>query len=177
MPEMELNHADKWAPLPQPGQLLQGSSISARLIEMPDQYLISGNLAAFGLASGRDADGIGALGGVAGDIYSLRLSRDRLLVVGPLAGISLGWNADGYAVSATGAALAVIELTGQGVATLVGRATTLDPVEPGASVATNFAGISALVYHHGTALRLHVERGLTAYIWSWLNATFQDMAT
>lgn len=175
MPDDDMNHAEKWATPPSLGAVLQGAGITARLIELPEQYLVSGNLAAFALASGQDVQGAGALGVAAGDSYGLRLARDRLLVVGSLAGAQPGWNAAGYAVSPTGAGLAVIVFEGRHLPDLIGRATTIDPAAPGPSAAVSFAGVLALLYRHGGTLRLHVERGLTAYLWRWLEAVFQEM--
>lgn len=155
---------------------LSGRDIAIRSLDLPDQALISGDLAAFGLASGFDPQGAGALGAVRGDAYTVRLRRDRLLAVGALPGaISEGWSPAGFAMTPIGGADHVFELAGAGLPGLLSRATTLDPARPGPSAAIGFAGVPAVLYRHADSghLRLHVERGLAAYLWSWFRADLE----
>jgi len=41
-----------------------------------------------------------------------------------------------------------------------------------------FAGVAAIAYFHGDAqtLRLHVDRGLAAYLWTWLSAVAGNLS-
>jgi len=68
------------------------------------------------------------------------------------------------------AGLHVFEVEGEGLGRIVARATTLDPAGKSPLAALLFAGVHAVVYRHGTVgrLRVHVDRGLAAYLWEWL---------
>lgn len=173
-----LDHATKWAAAPDwTTAVLDRGGVTVRSIVLPDLALVSGDLAAFGRAAGLDPRGAGALGGVEGERYTVRLARDRLLAVGPLPGtLAEGWNDLGFAVTPAGGADHVLELAGEGLAALLARATTLDPADGGPCAAVGFAGIPAVLYRHGPAgrLRLHVERGLAAYAWCWLTTVLEE---
>lgn len=152
---------------------LTKAGVTIRAVHLPGQAVVSGNLAAFGAATGLDTQGAGALGLVSGDSYTIRLARDRLLVVGALpAGVQEGWNETGFAVTLTGAAEQVFELSGDGLPVLLSRATTLEGSGPSRSAMIVFAGVRATLYAHDRSdlLRLHVERGLAAHVWAWINA-------
>ena len=167
-----LDHAAKWDAAPDwSTAVLEAAGATVRSLDLPDMALVGGDLGAFGRASGFDPQGAGALGAVDGDGYTVRLARDRLLAVGPLPGtVREGWNDAGFAITPSGGAEHVFQLAGEGVPALLSRATTLDPAKPGPCAAIGFAGIPAVLYRHGPsgALRLHVERGLAVYLWSWL---------
>ncbi|TIT48473.1 MAG: hypothetical protein E5W75_16060, partial [Mesorhizobium sp.] len=79
-----------------------------------------------------------------------------------------GWHAEGFAVTAIGAGLQVFEAEGPALDAFIARGTTLHPRQPSASAALSFAGISAIVYRHDGKLRIHVDRGLAAYLWTWM---------
>lgn len=170
MPDTELNHADKWAAQPEPGATLQGPGVTAHVAACTDRTLVSGDLAAFARVSGIDAadQKQGA--------RALRLARDRLLVVGALPGLAPGWHTEGFALSDISAGLAMVELAGPGLAVLIAMATTTRSDDPGPSASITFAGVPAVLDHADEILRLHVERGLLAYLWSWLAAAFRDLA-
>jgi hypothetical protein len=70
------------------------------------------------------------------------------------------------------AALHVFEVEGTGLADVVVRATTLDPASQSPSAAMLFAGVNAVAYRYAAAnrLRVHVDRGLAAYVWEWFDA-------
>lgn len=155
MADAELNHADKWDAPPALGAVLQAGGITARLLEEPEQWLVSGDLAAFAVAC---------------PARTLRLARDRVLAIGALGDVQPGWNTAGFAVTAAGAALAVIALSGDGLPGLMATATPLDLANPGPSAATSFAGVPVILDLAAQPLCLHVERGLVAYLWSWLGA-------
>lgn len=134
------------------------------------QHMVSGDIAAAARAARVDEAGVGALGLAAGDAYSLRLARDRLLIVGG-EGLAPGWHDAGYAISDM-SALDVIEVEGQLADAIVARATTL-PLSGGSpSAAVAFAGVDAYVYRHGAsaALRVHVDPTLSPYLWAWFDA-------
>ncbi len=173
-----LDHARKWEAAPDwSTAVLSGNHVSVRSIELPDQFLISGDLAAFGHLSGMDATGVGAFGHVFGAPYTIRLARDRLLLVGPLPDtIHHGWNAAGFAVTAVGGADHVLECTGEGVTDLLLRATTVDASLASPSASLGFASVPALAYRFGpaAALRVHVERGLAVYVWTWLTNVLSE---
>jgi sarcosine oxidase gamma subunit len=71
-------------------------------------------------------------------------------------------------VTEISAGLQVFEAEGAALDALIARGTTLDPGQPSASAALSFAGISAIVYRHESKLRIHVDRGLAAYLWTWM---------
>lgn len=172
-----LDHAAKWDVAPDWSTArLEKGGVSICSLDLPDQIWVSGDLAAFGEDSGLDWQGAGALGVVRGDSYSVRLGRDRLLVAGPLgAAISEGWNDAGYGVTAMGGATHVFELGGEKLDALLATATTINLTNPGPSAAVGFASTPAVLYRHEPSgkLRLHVERGLAAYIWTWLEAVLE----
>ena len=141
------------------------------------QRLVSGDLAAWAEASGFDAPAVGAFGLAEGKSYSVRLARDRLLVVSttPI-GIATGWFREGFAATEISAGLQVFKVEGPALDAFIARGTTLDPRQPSASAALSFAGISAIVYRHQDGLRVHVDRGLAAYLWTWMETAAANVA-
>ncbi|WP_027061856.1 hypothetical protein [Mesorhizobium loti] len=133
------------------------------------QRLVSGDLTAWAEASGFDGTAVGAFGPAEGIRYTVRLARDRLLAVSttPI-GMATGWFPQGFAVTEISAGLQVFEVEGSALDAFIARGTTLDPRQPSASAALSFAGISAIVYRREHRLRIHVDRGLAAYLWTWM---------
>ncbi|BAV49617.1 hypothetical protein MesoLj113a_02870 [Mesorhizobium sp. 113-1-2] len=133
------------------------------------QRLVSGDLPAWAEASGFDGPAVGAFGLAEGIRYSVRLARDRLLAVSttPI-GMATGWSPEGFAVTEISAGLQVFEVEGPALEAVIARGTTLDPRQPSASAALSFAGIGAIVYRHESKLRIQVDRGLAAYLWTWM---------
>ena len=133
------------------------------------QRLVSGDLAAWAEASGFDGTAVGAFGLAEGARYSVRLAPDRLLAASatPI-GMATGWFSQGFAVTEISAGLQVFEAEGAALDAFIARGTTLDPGQSSASAALSFAGISAIVYRHESKLRIHVDRGLAAYLWTWV---------
>lgn len=166
------DHALKWPETPDLSRAeITTGELRISAVGPLEQHLVSGDLAAFGRVTGLDPHGVGALGLASGTTYTARLARDRLLVIGaPPATLDAGWNAGGYAVTGISAAMPALQLSGAGALPLIRRATTLDPAAPGRSATVMFAGVQAVLYRHDQAdrFRLHAERGLTAYLWSWL---------
>jgi len=160
-----------WRPEPDwTSARLHGPTLDIRAVPGLPQRLVSGDIARFLARHGLSGD-VGGLGLASGDRYAVRVARDRLLVVGLAASdCADGWHAEGYGVSTVGAGLRVLDIRGAGVRDLLARATTVDPDDPGRSAALLFCGLTCTVYFHGDGqtLRLHVDRGLAAYLWEWL---------
>ncbi|QND67161.1 hypothetical protein HB777_26725 [Mesorhizobium loti] len=170
--------AEKWFVAPDwQGAIIATPGLAIRAVLDLNQLLVSGDLDAWARVSGADGTGVGAFGAAQGDRYAARLARDRLLVVSdsPLA-IATGWHADGFAVTAISAGLQVFEVEGTALDAFIMRGTTLDPAKPSASAALSFAGISAIVYRHEDKLRIHVDRGLAAYLWTWMETAARNIA-
>lgn len=172
------DHALKWPEIPDwDNAEIAADGLRVRAVGALEQHLVSGDLAAFGLASRLESQGVGALGQARGPDYTVRLARDRLLVVGAPGPLATGWNDAGYAVTAIGAGMPALEMVGDGALPLIRRATTLDPAAPGRSAAVLFAGVHAVLYRHDRAdtFRLHVDRPLATHVWSWLGAAIGAM--
>lgn len=164
------NLAEKWSQAPDwQDAVIEVPGLKIGSVSGLHQRLVSGDLAAWAEASGFDGTAVGAFGMAEGGRYTVRLARDRLLAVSttPL-GIAMGWHSQGFAVTQISAGLHIFDVSGEAVDAFAARGTTLDPQEVGASAALSFAGIEAIVYRHGTALRIHVDRGLAAYLWTWM---------
>ncbi|MBZ9854848.1 hypothetical protein LB566_13650 [Mesorhizobium sp. CA13] len=167
--------AQKWPAAPDWQSATIGApGLEARTIPGLHQLLVSGNLDAWARISGMDGNGVGAFGCAQGDRYAARLARDRLLVVSstPLA-IAAGWHAEGFAVTTISAGLHVFEVKGSAIDAFIARGSTLDPKQESASAALSFAGVSAIVYRHRDRLRIHVDRGLASYLWTWMETAFK----
>lgn len=153
------------------GANLDRNGITARTVDVGSQHLVSGNLAGFAVAAGLPDTGAGAFAEVTGERYTLRVARDRMLVVNaPASSTPPGWHADGYAITDVSALYHVFEFEGTGLSDLIAEAMFVDPNAKSPSAATMFAGQQAIVYHHGGHLRVHIERGFASYIWQWLEA-------
>jgi len=161
-----------WAAIPDAQAMRLETAIgTVRRVESLAQVVVSGNIAAAAQGVGVDSVGAGALGLVSGDRYSVRLARDRLLIVST-DGLSLtpGWHDAGYAVTDM-SALAVFEIDGQLADEIVARATTLPLSGPSPSATVLFAGISTHLYRHTdhASVRVHVDPSQAAYVWEWFN--------
>lgn len=170
--------AEKWSVAPDwQNAVIATPGLAIRAVLDLNQLLVSGDLDAWARASGVDGTGVGAFGPAQGDRYAARLARDRLLVVSksPLA-IAMGWHAEGFAVTAISAGLQMFEAEGTALDAFIARGTTLDPAKPSASAALSFAGISAVVYRLDGKLRIHVDRGLAAYLWTWMETAAGNIA-
>lgn len=171
--------AEKWTVVPDWREaVIDAPGLSVRSLCDLHQCLVSGRLDAWARETGLPGQGVGAFGTAVGDRYSVQVARDRVLAVSdsPLA-LAPGWHAAGFAVTGVSAGLHVFEARGAGIAGLVARATTVDPGAGSASASLTFAGIDAVAYHHGESLRLHVDRGLAASVWLWMQKAAVAMAT
>ncbi|MEO5756751.1 MAG: hypothetical protein ABIQ51_07830 [Mesorhizobium sp.] len=174
------NLAEKWSIAPDwQAAVIEAPGLTIRTVIGLNQVLVSGDLDAWARVSGLSGDGVGAFGMARGDRYAARLARDRLLAVSkaPFA-VAAGWHAEGFAVTAISAGLHVFEIEGTAIDAFVARGTTLDPrqASASASAALSFAGISAIVYRHEDRLRIHVDRGLAAYLWTWMEAAAGNLS-
>ncbi|MEW9613242.1 sarcosine oxidase subunit gamma family protein [Shinella sp. S4-D37] len=160
-----------WRPEPDWAEAcLAGPGITILAITSLTQRLVSGDLGRF-LAQYDLGGDVGGLKVASGERYAVRLARDRMLVVGLATDeCADGWHAAGYAVTSIGSGQRVLEMRGEGVRDLLARAVTVDPDHAGPSAAMPFGGVTCAVYcHEGPqALRVHVERGLAASLWEWL---------
>lgn len=94
----------------------------------------------------------------------LWLAPDRALRIGA------GAPPDGF-VSDVSDGWATFEIAGPRAAEMVAMGCTLDPpgpvLAPGRCAQTVFAGVKVVIYAHGAAFRLHVERSLAACLLEW----------
>ena len=158
----------KWRRLDETARRLDCPGLAVRRLPGLGQTLASGDLWAAAARAGVDAAGVGALGNAQGATYSLRLARDRLLVVSEAPSpLAAGWSDDCYAVTDVTGGFDVFEISGAHAADVVARATNVPITGAGPSAAIVFAGILGYLYRHGDGLRLHVERGYSAFIWQW----------
>lgn len=154
-----------------PASQLKGRDIAVRFIDVGTQYLISGKFEQPLAALGVNVQGAGAFAMTKGKAYSVRIARDRVLVVSDDPScLTAGWHEEGFAVSSVSGALAVIELSGSGAARIINSATSLDILTNSPSAALNFAGLNGFLYRHeeSTIYRLHFDRGLASFLWEWL---------
>lgn len=166
--------AAKWPRVPDwQTAVLETHVLSIRTLSGLNQYVVSGDLEAWRRHAAMPGPGIGALAVAGGDPYAVRLARDRILLTGgDLPHLASGWNEQGFAVTGIGDGLHVFEITGPSLPDLLARATSLDQSTPGPCAAILFAGVNAVAYRYKNAgtLRVHVDRGLATYLWTWFNA-------
>ena len=133
------------------------------------QTLVSGDLEAWSAGSRIGLD----VAPAPGRDYAVRVARDRVLAVTtqPMASRP-GWNASGHAATDLSGGYLLLEISGARLPALLSRAATLPRLDASPSAAIRFAGLDAVAYFMGQGvLRLHVDRSLSAYLWSWLQAT------
>ena len=132
------------------------------------QTLVSGNLEAWSAGSRIGLD----VAPAPGRDYAVRVARDRVLMVTaqPMASRP-GWNASGHAATDLSGGYLLLEISGARLPELLSRATTLPGLDASPSAAIRFAGLDAIAYFVAQGvLRLHVDRSLSGYLWSWLEA-------
>ena len=132
------------------------------------QTLVSGNLEVWSAGSRIGLD----VAPAPGRDYAVRVARDRVLAVTtqPMASRP-GWNASGHAATDLSGGYLLLEISGAHLPALLSRATTLPRFDASPSAAIRFAGLDAVAYFVAQGvLRLHVDRGLSSYLWSWLQA-------
>lgn len=129
---------------------IDGRGIAAHVIDVGGQFLVSGvDIAA------NTIEGI--------DPYTLWLAPERCLVVG-------GSAPRAEFVSDVSEGLVVIDISGARTDDVLAMACPLDPASLalGHCAQSLFAGVKVILYRHGDALRLHVERPLASWLLDWL---------
>lgn len=172
--------AQRWPAAPDwSAATIERAGVTVRTVAGLYQLLVSGNLEAWNRTSGLAGPGVGALAPAKGKAWQVRVARDRLLAVStqPFA-VRSGWHGEGFAVTRMDAGLHVFQVEGAGLDAVVARATTLDPSSDSLSAAMLFAGANAIAYRHRdrNRLRIHVDRGLAAYLWEWFGAATNALA-
>ena len=108
-----------WTPAPDRSAVLEGKGFFARRVSGLGQTLVSGDLAAAIASLAPRAREVGLWGVAAGDTYSVRIARDRALLVTPSPlGIEPGWR-DGFVATPCDDAWAVIEMSGEALPDIV----------------------------------------------------------
>lgn len=159
-----------WSPPPEVGACLSGPDLTIRLLPPVPQIMISGDLDQ--ALQGYDLPGtVGLMGQTHGPAYAVRLARNRMLVVGRETGPDTPAWQQGVAHSSMTGALAVLDISGPASMELVARGAAIDPATQSPSATLVFAGVTAVLYRHETAIRLHIDRGLLAYLFDWACAT------
>ena len=171
MADLVPNLAERWPAAPDwNSAMIEGAGVTVRSVAGLHQMLVSGDIDAWNTASGLSGPGVGALGLAKGKSWQVRVARDRLLAVSekPFS-VEPGWHGEGFAATRMDAALHVFEVEGKGVDAVIARAATLDPAGTSPSAALLFASVNAVVYRYGARdrLRIHIDRGLAAYLWEW----------
>ena len=165
-----LDHGKKWDVVPDWATVsIDTASLRVTSISGLVQHLVSGAIDAFVRDQGVERSA-GGLGTATGRKWAARIARDRLLAVG-FDGLTVGWQ-DGCAITKMSSALHVFEIAGASSMSLISRACVIDPANPGPSAGVLFAGVSGVLYRYerSDVFRLHVDRGLSPYIWSWISA-------
>lgn len=159
-----------WTPAPDRAVVrIEREGLSARFLSGLGQTLVSGDLDAALSTIAPGAPEFGLWGLADTESFSVRVARDRALLVtpAPLAVVS-GWR-DGFVATPCDDAFAVVEISGEGLLELVSEATSVSLDAGSRSAAVLFAGVTVFLYRSGPATaRLHVEAPLAAYLWSWL---------
>lgn len=153
-----------------PTDALTGDGIAARLRPPMPQVMVSGDLDGYLSRHGLGRAG-GLLAQVSGDRYALRMARARMLVIGTEVAPQDAGFRDGAAVTPMTGALAVLDITGPRAMELYARATAIDPRSQSPCAALMFAGVTAALCRIEDGLRLHFDRGLSAYMLSWMGGT------
>jgi sarcosine oxidase gamma subunit len=169
-----LDHGKKWPePVMWDGARVDVDGLS--VVSKPGlaQHYVSGDLDGF-LTKHLLAAPIGLLGQASGERYTVRMARDRMLVVG-IGDDELvtGWDdVGGCGITRMSSALHVFEIAGPRALELLARGCVFDPANAGPCSTIQFAGVTVSLYRYGGSdfVRLHIDRGLASYLWSWINA-------
>lgn len=131
------------------GEGCEGDGVSLRVLDLPRQCYVPCDLPANTLRQ-------------QGDALTLWLAPDLALRIG-------GADSEGFVSDLTDG-LAAFELAGPRARDIVAMGCTLDDaaLAPGRCARTLFGGVRVILYRHGEAFRLHVERQLAAFLHLWL---------
>ena len=129
---------------------IDDNGVTVRVTEAGSQFLVSGADMAPNTIEGTDP-------------YTIWLAPGRRLIVGSDAPA-------GDFVSDVSDGLVLIEISGPRADDVLAMGCPLDPtaLAHGRCAQTLFAGLKVVLYRHGKALRLHVERPLAAWLLDWL---------
>ncbi len=170
MPEAMRDRGQFWSPQPDWGTArIERDGYSIRRVPGLGQTLVSGNLGAALNELMPDAPEAGLWSVMEVDNFSVRIARDRALLVSPAPlGVMSGWR-NGCAVTPCDDAYAILEVSGAALREIVAEGTSVDIEAGSRSAAVLFAGVTVFLYRTGPeTARLHVEAPLAAYLWAWL---------
>ncbi|MGN0934700.1 hypothetical protein [Falsigemmobacter intermedius] len=162
-----LDRGTFWAPAAEACAGFSTPNLTVRLLPVIAQQMVSGDLDA-ALARHGLAQAGGLLAEVPEGTHALRLARNRALIVGVGGEAQSAGFADGVAVTPMSGALAVLELSGPKAFEALQRASAIDFRKPSPCAALNFAGVTCVLAQQEGRLRLHLDRGLVAYMCDWL---------
>ncbi|THF47985.1 hypothetical protein [Allorhizobium terrae] len=164
-----LDRSKFWSAATTVGTITRSPAMTVEVLPAIPQVMISGDFAN-AMARFDFPAPVGLLAQAKGERYSLRLARNRILVVGlDLTAEPQSW-LDGMAMSSMTGALAVIEISGTARMELVARGTAIDPESASPCAALHFAGVNSILYKYDDRLRLHFDRGLVSYMADWIVA-------
>ena len=164
-----LDRGDFWSPAADALAGIDTPRLRVRLLPALAQLMISGDLGK-ALAQQGLSGTIGLMEEAQGEVYMVRLARNRALLVGQAASAEASGYADGLASTPMTGALAVLELSGPNSFEAVQRASAIDFRKASPCAALNFAGVTSILYRKGDVLRLHLDRGLVPYMMDWLRS-------
>ena len=162
-----LDRGQFWTPAAEVAGGFSTPRLTLRVLPVLPQLMVSGDLDAVLSRHGLSGT-LGLLGEAKGEVFALRLARNRALIVGAdQEAQHAGW-AEGVATTPASGALAVLELSGPAAEEVLYRASAIDFRRPSPCAALNFAGVTSVLYRHEGVLRLHLDRGLLPYMVNWI---------
>ncbi|MFO1394035.1 MAG: hypothetical protein U1F09_09775 [Steroidobacteraceae bacterium] len=164
-----------WSPVPDwSSAKIRTSSLDVRVVLPVCAWQLSGEW-----GSVLTRLGVGAVRGPrdrCGDSrYALRLSPDSVLLVSDApVDLAAGWHEAGYAATALGDALVLVDLEGAGASALMAAGSeypfSAAIVRPLESARMQLAGHTIAVSRRPSGWRLHVPRPWATALWRWLEA-------
>lgn len=164
-----LDRGEFWSPASDGFAGINTPNLKVQLLPAIAQLMISGDLDK-ALANHGLRQTLGLMEEAQGEIFMLRLARNRALLVGKSLSSQEAAFKDGVARTPMTGALAVLELSGPKAFEAVQRASAIDFRKPSPCAALNFAGVTSILYRRGDVLRLHLDRGLVPYMMDWLKS-------
>jgi hypothetical protein len=159
-----------WRPVrPSSGLLINTPRLQAHALRGLGQTLISGDLdaALSALAAGAPMLGLYAL--ASGGAYSLRIARDRALLVTSLPIEAAGGWRDGWCATSLDDAFAAIDVSGPDAPLALAQGTSADIAANSPSAAVRFAGLcDLLLMRTSTGFRIHLEAPWVETLLTWL---------
>ena len=154
--------------VPKPGSRVALGSAELEMVEVPDIWQITGNIAGF--AAAHPAPEIGLGGNLAPDGPALiRLGRDKALWrSGQSARPAGGWHSAGWAALPVTDAWVSIAVTGGDPDNLIRRLIALDLVDGSPSAAVLCAERLALILRDGAGWQIWCAASEVWILWHWL---------